>query len=231
MAYANLRYRILSLQIPPGSVFSEGSIARDLGLSKTPVRDALMRLKFEGLVSVDAHVGYRATPVTIEDTRKFFAVRSLLEGEAARVAASQAVSEDDLRQLDQLCARSYDPNDPLSVDRFLEANTRFHLMVGHASGNDRLTKLLEVVLPEMERLFRIGLLLSSRADEIVHEHRDLVDAILAGDSDEAYRVAVSQVRTSQRMVLDALMSSPDIGATPIRAFPESISRIQQLRVE
>ena len=214
-AYAELRSRIVSLRIPPGGEFTEGGMAADLGLSKTPVREALARLKFEGLVLVDPQVGYRASPVTIEDTRQAFAVRALLEGEAARLAASRALPEGHLRTLDDLCRTSYVPSDPASVDRFLVANTRFHLMIGHASGNRRLERMLGVILPEMERLFRIGLLLSSRADEIVHEHYDLVTAITTCDQEQAYQVAVAQVQASERMVLAALMDSPQVSSLPI----------------
>ena len=214
-AYANLRSRITSLEIPPGSGFTEGQIARELGLSKTPVREALTRLRFEGLVLVDQKVGYRASAVTIKDAREFFALRTLLEGEAARLAATQAVDEEQLRTLDELCSSSYSPVDAPSVDRFLAANTRFHIMIGRAGGNERLTGMLEVMLVQMERLFRIGLLLSSRAEEIVHEHRDLVKAIMAGDAELARQVAVAQVHASQRMVLDALISSSEVTTTPI----------------
>jgi len=223
-AYSTLRQRITSLQIPPGNGFTEGRIAAELGLSKTPVREALTRLRFEGLVMVDQKVGYRASAVTIKGTREFFALRTLLEGEAARLAATQAVEEEQLRALDELCSSSYAPDDAASVDRFLAANTSFHIMIGRAGGNARLTGMLEVMLVEMERLFRIGLLLSSRAEEIVHEHRDLVNAIMAGDEGLARQVAVAQVHASQRMVLDALISSSEVTTTPI-----GLSSLQESR--
>ena len=116
-------------------------------------------------------------------------------------------------------SNSSTPADATSVDRFLEANTVFHLMVASASASRRLTQTLEIILVQMERLFRIGLLLSSRADEIVHEHQDLLQAILAGDSERARRVAVDQVRASQRMVVDALVSSDDVTRLPINLPP------------
>ncbi len=224
--YADLRGRITKLEIPPGSSFTEAQIAAELGLSKTPVREALMRLRHEGFVAMDPSAGYRASEVTIRDTRELFALRVLLEGEAAGLAATQAVRLADLRTLEDLCASTYSPSDTTSVDRFLEANTRFHLMVGQAAGNQRLTHILEIMLVQMERLFRIGLLLSSRAEEIVHEHRDLLEAILAGDADLARRVAVAQVRSSQRMVLDALVSSDEVTMMPITLpHPEADSRV------
>lgn len=214
-AYSELRSRITRLQIPPGTSFTEGQIASELGLSKTPVREALTRLRQEGFVVIDHAAGYRSSDVTIKDTRDLFALRVLLEGEAAWLAAGQALHLSDLRELEELCERSYSPADTASVDRFLEANTRFHLTIGKAAGNHRLAQIFEVSLVQMERLFRIGLLLSSRSDEIVHEHRELLEAIVSGDADQARKVAVAQVRASQRMVIDALVSSDEVTTRPI----------------
>lgn len=214
-AYTELRSRITTLQILPGSSFTEGQIAGNLGLSKTPVREALTRLRQDGFVVVDSGGGYRASEVTIRDTHDLFAMRVLLEGEAAGLAATQAVHLADLRTLEDLCASSYSPADTTSVDRFLDANTRFHIMIGQVGGNQRLTHTLEIILVQMERLFRIGLLLSSRSEEIVHEHSDLLRAIVAGDAEVARKVAVAQVRASQRMVIDALVSSDEVTTMPI----------------
>lgn len=218
--YAELRSRITKLQLPPGSSFTEGQIAAELNLSKTPVREALTRLRQEGFVVVDAGAGYRASEVTIKDTHDLFAMRVLLEGEAAGLAATRAVHRTVLRTLEDLCTSSFSPSDTTSVDRFLQANTSFHLMIGRAAGNQRLTHILEIVLVQMERLFRIGLLLSSRSDEILHEHRDLLQAIMAGDVDLARKTAVAQVRASQRMVIDALISSDEVTMMPI-AIPQA----------
>ena len=214
-AYSELRSRITRLQIPPGTSFTEREIASDLGLSKTPVREALSRLRQEDLVIIDPAAGYRSSDVTIKDTWDLFALRVLLEGEAAGQAAGQALHLPCLRQMEELCDRRYSPADAASVDAFLEANTRFHLAIGKAAGNRRLEAILEVVLVQMERLFRIGLMLSSRSDDIVHEHRELLEAIVSGDASRARKVAVAQVRASQKMVIDAMVSSAEITTRPI----------------
>ena len=196
-------------------MLAEGQLAADLGLSKTPVREALGRLRQDGFVLSDAKSRYRASPVTIKDTRDLFGMRVLLEGEAAALAAGQALGLGDLKALEALQATSYDTSSPESVDAFLEANTRFHVLIGHASGNQRLAAVLELTLIQMERLFRVGLMLSSRADEIVHEHRTLVQAIVAGDPDKARAEAIHQVRSSQQMVIDALVSRDEVLAMPL----------------
>jgi DNA-binding GntR family transcriptional regulator len=218
-AYAKIKRRIVRLDIPPGGFFTEGQLAQELGLSRTPVREALAELRWERLVDVAGRSGWQASPVTLKDTMELGAFRGLLEGEAASLAASRLTDVAHLRALDALCQTSYRPEDPASVDEFLDRNTEFHCTIARAGGNDRLARALEGVLHQMERLFRIGLIYSSRSDEIVHEHMDLLGAILAGDPQTARQVATAQARAAQRMVVDALLSSPNVREAQIGVIP------------
>ncbi len=210
VAYEHIKRRIIRLEILPGAAFTEAQVAAELGLSKTPVREALAQLRRERLVEIDFRSGCRAAPVTLKDTMELTAFRGLLEGEAASLAASRLADIAHLRALEKLCQSSYHEMDPASVDEFLERNTEFHCTVAHAGGNERLASILEEVLHQLERLFRIGLLYTSRAIEIVHEHEDLLAAIKAGDAEGARAVAINQARASQKMILDGLLSSPEI---------------------
>ena len=214
-AYLEIKRRIIRLEIPPGGSFTEGQIAADLGFSKTPVREALAQLRRERLVVIDARSGCRASPVTIKDAMDLGAFRGLLEGEAASLAAHSVRDVEQLRALDSLCDASYHAGDSTSIDEFLGLNTEFHCTIARAGGNERLAAALEEVLHQLERLFRIGLLYTSRADEIVHEHKDLVGAIMAGDAEAARSVAIAQARAAQKMIVDGLISSPEILATNI----------------
>jgi DNA-binding GntR family transcriptional regulator len=228
-AYSLIRSRITKLEVAPGEVITEALLAADLGLSKTPIREALGRLRQDGFVIIDPHSRYRASLVTIKDTRDMFAMRVLLEGEAAALSAGQAPPLSDLKALETLQVVSYDTASPDSVDAFLEANTRFHVHIGRASGNQRLAVALELNLIQMERLFRVGLMLTSRAEEIVHEHTALVQAIMAGDHERARSEAIHQVRASQQMVMDALVSRDEVLAMPL-TIPARGDLTQQKRV-
>jgi DNA-binding GntR family transcriptional regulator len=209
-AYQAIKSRLIYLDLPPGTAFTESSLANDLGFSKTPVREALARLRRDGLVEPTARSGYHVTPVTLKDARDLFALRVLLEGEAASLAARYMEDPQHLVTLDQLCRSSFDPGDSSSIKTYMRNNTELHLTVARASGNPHLAGMLAVVLDQMERLFNIGLSLTNRAEEIVHEHTDLVQAIISGDEKVAREVAVAQIHSSQRMVLDALLLSPSL---------------------
>ena len=218
-AYATIKSRLIYLELPPGTTFTEASLAQGLGISKTPVREALARVRREGLVEASARSGYRVTPVTLKDARDLFALRILLEGEAAALAAKYMADPKHLLVLDRLQKASYNPKDVNSIKTYMRRNTEFHITVARASGNVQLAAMLEQILDQMERLFNIGLTLTNRAEEIVHEHTDLANAIVSGDEKAAREIAVSQIRNSQKMVLEALMASPRLLSTNVVDTP------------
>lgn len=206
-AYVEIKRRIIELEMPPGAPFTEGELASELGISKTPAREALARLQVAGLVEVVPRSGYRVTAVTVKSTRDLFGLRSLLEPEAAALAASGALDLSTLATLEALGTMTYRPEDRASVRSFLRANNAFHVSLARVGGNEQLARLLEQILEQLERPFYLGLTLSPRADEIVHEHTELLNAVKRGDADGARSVAAAQAAASQKMVIDALLSS------------------------
>jgi DNA-binding GntR family transcriptional regulator len=209
-ALEEIHNRIVHLELAPGSVFTEGELAADLGMSKTPVREALQVLGFLGLVEAAPRRGYRVAPITIRHTRELFDLRELIEGEAAAEAARRPPDNGQLAELNRLAEARADPDDPASIGRFLDDNLSFHAGVAAASGNRRLERLVRQMLFEQERLFHLSLRLTNRTEEMVHEHHDLLAALIDGEPDRARSVAVEQVGAARRMVLDALLSSAAI---------------------
>jgi DNA-binding GntR family transcriptional regulator len=228
-AYQAIKRRIINLDMPPGMPFTEGQLAAELSLSKTPVRDALGWLQREGLVELPARCRYRVAPVTLNDVRDWFSLRILLEGEAARLAA-QGTDAGQLQALVELSKIGYDPRDPASITQFLSANTRFHAIIARAGGNKRLAAALEQVLDHMERLYYLGLALTSRSDEIVREHQDLVRAIMRGDEELARKVVVAHTHASQIMVIDSLLSNKELLSTNLTTPARKMSGLMLARV-
>ena len=204
-AYAEIKARILRLEMPPGSAFTESELAEALNVSKTPVREALTRLRREALVEIGTRTRYRVTPIILKDIRDLFALRTLLEAEAASQAAVRLKDQEQLQVLEDLCRVSYSPDNIESIMAFLEHNTRFHLTVAEASGNARLVSVLAGLLEHMNRLFHLGLSLMPRPELIIHEHTELVNAIVRGDPKAARKIAIEQCRASQQMVIDGLL--------------------------
>ncbi|MHB8381533.1 MAG: GntR family transcriptional regulator [Candidatus Binataceae bacterium] len=208
-AYECIKREIVKCSIRPGSVITEVELAARYDVGRAAVRAALARLYQEGLVQPVARRGYEVAPITIKRVRDLFALRLLLEPPAANLAAGRA-DQHQLQELDELCRAGYETANASSIERFLRANTDFHVTVARASGNYRLADTLASVLDEMERFFHFALASSDRDNEMRHEHHDLVEALLAGDGTRAERIASEQVRAAQRMVIDVMISGAQL---------------------
>jgi DNA-binding GntR family transcriptional regulator len=224
-AFDAVHRAIVRCELMPGVHVSEAEIETRFGLKRAATRAALERLAAKGLVRPMHRQGYQVKPITLRDINELYQIREIIELATVRMAAGK-VDEEGLRRLDQACSGSYEPGDRDSEDRFLQANTEFHLVVAQASGNERLVEMLANVLSEMERLFHLGLALRDRTNEMRHEHESLIAALTAGDSKGAETVARMELISSRAMVLDALMSSSsllDVNITSGPAGPLSLS--------
>ena len=209
--YAILKREILTCELAPGSTLFEGQLAERLEVSKTPIRDALGMLVHEGFVAVQPRRGYRVSDITLADVQEVFQMRMLLEPAAAELAAERASAEQ-LRRLQELAGESYVYGELPTYEEFVVKNREFHVLLAEASGNGRLAAALRNLLEEMQRLFLFGLDIRDSAEEQIHEHRDLVDALLKGNQHMAREIAISQIETSRKRVMEALlgeMSGPN----------------------
>ncbi|KJE77125.1 GntR family transcriptional regulator [Ferrimicrobium acidiphilum] len=204
-AYRVLKRMILCGELAPGAEFTERQASELVGSSRTPVREALARLRHGRLIVLLAARRYAVAPIAMGDVRHLFDVRRLIESETTRIASGR-VDGEQLRRLDEICSTTYDPTDPDSIQLFLQANREFHLTVAQASGNPRLVDLLVPLLDEMERLLYLGLQHSNRAEAIVHEHRSLIAALEAGKASTAVQEINSQLDDAQEMVTQAFLT-------------------------
>jgi DNA-binding GntR family transcriptional regulator len=198
-----LRADILACRLPPGAAISEAAAAARLGLGKAPVRAALARLADEGLVQSVPRRGWIVSLVTVRDIHEVFALRLLLEPEAARLAAGR-VDAAALHRLDGVCGAGYRPEDPDSALAFLSANRDFHVTVAELSGNARMARQIGRLLDESTRMLVLGLGRRDRTGEMAHEHKALIAALAEGRAEESAAIMVDQIGASRDMVLAAL---------------------------
>lgn len=222
LAYRELKARVICCELEPGRLVTEASVVRQLGIGKTPVREALARLVQDGLVRAIPRHGYEITPITLGDVQELFGLRLVVEPAAVQLAAGQ-VHAATLRRLDELCQAAYHPGDHDSITDFLRINHEFHSTIANASGNRRLAQVVVRVLDESERLFHLSMMLLDRGAQMVHEHRELVDALVAGEAEAARRITVEQILSVQRMVVDALLLSPAVLSAPVAVPHATVS--------
>lgn len=201
-----LRRQIIELDLLPGSELQPGDVAEGLGIRPAVVRDALAQLQREGLVVPIAVDEWQVSPVTLPSVKELFEVRAVLESEAAALAAASAADIEHLRELDRLCVASYDVTDPATITAFLRRNTDFHVGIA-ATANRRLASILRQVLEEQERVFHLLLRTTLVQDLVVHEHKELLAAIVAGNPRAARQVALSQAAVIRQRTVEALVKS------------------------
>lgn len=188
--YQRLRRLLIEGHYPPGSRLVEERLAQDLGVSRTPVRQALVRAAAEGLVQIFPNRGAVARSFTIDDLLEMYDLRALLEGHAAYLAA-QRISPDQLARMEAAAAALEDSLHRTFARRedevhfLVEQNAVFHQTIAEAAGNQRLITMLNqiVAVPLQFRSFYWY-----RAEERQISnffHRSILNALILGDGDRA----------------------------------------------
>lgn len=211
-AYATLRREIITCQLPPGSEISELELAGRLGMSKTPVREALGRLDIEGFVETYPRRGYRIKPVTLRDISDLFVVRSVLERTAATLAA-RSMSDPQLDHLSVLAAASYRLDEHHSLEHFVEANRLFHGAIAEGSGNLRLAALVMAHIEESERFFYIGARSRDVNIETNRDHAGIVEVLRKRDGPAAGHIMAEHIDNTHKGLATSLLTSATSGVS------------------
>jgi DNA-binding GntR family transcriptional regulator len=202
--HGQLRQAVLRGQLKPGQYLVELDVARQYGVSRGPAREALRLLQQEGFLDVIPRRGYIVAPITVTKVRELFDLRMILEVAAAARATRNATPQE-VDHLERLVGDPYSPGDPESYSRFLAQNKAFHSAVCRLARNTRVSRIVESLLDELERLFHLGLDVRDRSELLVQEHRDLVAAMRLGIPEDAARVMESQIESACQMVLEGIM--------------------------
>jgi DNA-binding GntR family transcriptional regulator len=178
-AYARLRDAILDGTLEPGEQLKDAELAKGLGLSRTPIREALARLEEYGLVETKPQRHTRVAPLSARDARDAFTVYAALEALAASLGVPRLTADD----LETMRAANRDFADALAaadVDAAIAADDRFHAVLVQAAANREIARSLERLLPKLRRLerARFGSLAGRRS---VEQHERIIALCAAGD--------------------------------------------------
>jgi DNA-binding GntR family transcriptional regulator len=182
-AYLRIRDRIVSLEMPPGSVVQEARLRKDLQIGRTPIREALQRLALENLVKSIPHRGTFVTDVNITDLARITEVRVVLEAHAARLAAERLLASDKAAIRDLL--EVLESGGVTDQRELMRLDQRIHRQIYRAARNSFLESTLERYLNLSLRLWYLVLDREVRLREAVVEHVELLRAVLAGDGSRA----------------------------------------------
>lgn len=179
-AYRSIKEAILSLQLKPSDPLVEADLARQLGISKTPVRDALFELEKEGLVVKIIYKGTYVSQLSHNELLHIFDIRAVLEGLAARTAARTFSLEDCLKAEEILKAQcgAVHNNDLETATRM---NKSFHEMIISKSDNDILKDILKNLDDKLKRYRILSAYLGGRLDKSCQEHKLVLESLQAHD--------------------------------------------------
>ncbi|WP_337845951.1 GntR family transcriptional regulator [Thermus sp.] len=199
--YRHLKDLLLSGRFAPGERLSEPLLAQELGVSRTPVREAFMRLAEEGLVELVPGKGARVRRFSPEEVEEVYGVRALLEGEAARLAALRAT----LWELEELKERlkAIDEAPREDYAEQMRRDLEFHRTLVRLSGNRTLFRLYEDLLSSLA-LARSALPNLSQEETTREEHRAILEALKARDPEGARRAVEAHVERFKGLVLEHL---------------------------
>jgi len=207
LVYEHLLPLILTGELPAGSSLREGKLAAELGVSRTPIREALHRLAEYGVVEIRANYGAVVRRLGVQELVDFHQIREALEGLAAELAAGR-LTEADFRKLEALAESSRDPNSKRYFEAFDRFDTELHTTVAARSGNLMLAR-------EIAKLHGLTLLIHDQLETALidkrqlparerfeirimcwNQHVQIVEALREGDPAECRRVMVEHVRAA-----------------------------------
>jgi DNA-binding GntR family transcriptional regulator len=200
--YEEIRQAIIDLRLKPGEPLREATIAEQLGVSKTPVREALARLEQEGLVETTSFKGALVSGYSSEDLLDIYELRELLEGAAAR-AAAESGSPAALEQLVSLVTRSRELRAQGDVGELARLLGEFDTAVYEQVANRRIRALIENLQAHLARIGKLTEDIPGRVEASVEEHAKIVDAIAARHPGEAERLMRVHIRSVLKDQLDA----------------------------
>lgn len=180
-AYDQLKEEIRSNRMPPGYLAPEPEIALRLGMSRTPVREALIRLEVEGLVELIPRRGARVLPIRADDMKEIYEILTSLEPDAAASLAARKPTDRDLAPLDKATAEMEAALRVDDLDRWAEADDRFHNTLLRLHGNRRLTEFVSALYDQAHRARMVTLRLRERPTKSTEEHRDILECLRRGD--------------------------------------------------
>jgi len=190
-AYVRLKNEILNGVLPPGFQAPEPDIANRLGMSRTPVREALIRLEAEGLIDLVPRRGAKVVAISRKDFCEIFQILAVLEALAASAAACSQERADFLPDLERILSESASALSANDIGTWAKLDDSFHRLVAGICGNERLEAEITGLLDQVFRANTVLLRLNKAPAASADDHDKILRAIAAGEPDVAAEIARS----------------------------------------
>jgi DNA-binding GntR family transcriptional regulator len=198
--YGHLREQLLNGEILPHQHLVETKIAKEIGTSRTPIREALHSLEFEGLIESIPRVGYVVKPINEDEVEEICEIRAAIEGVGARWAMEKAPQKlvEDLKKNIAISEEKVVRGDPKA---FVELDAQFHEIIARLSGSKRLQELGQTLRRHMLRYRTQSIYLTENVLRAIQGHKGILEAIEKGNLEEVSRAIKRHLEQSKKDIL------------------------------
>lgn len=203
IVFEYLRQSIVEGKLEPGKRLMEIQMAEQLGVSRTPIREAIRKLELEGLVVMVPRKGAYVADVSIKDVLEVLEVRMVLEGLAASLAAER-MSDSEIDELATICNEFENCYKNDDIEGMIEKDVEFHDCIFNATGNHKLNQISQGLREQVYR-FRVRYISRyNKAKELVDEHQAIFNAIKNRDSESAYKYGTEHIENLTNHMMEQL---------------------------
>lgn len=217
-AYDRIKELIITLQLAPGQELSETELMSRLGLGRTPIREALLRLEVEGLVKSQPRRGYWVSDITLKEIRDLFDVRRPLEETIASLACAREPQPDKFEQLERITEEMKEAVEEADVFRLVLLDREFHGALADYTDNDLLRPFAHQVYDRSLRLWVMSFQKMENFDLLVFHHKSLLPLLAKRDVEGLTRELVAHVERSTQRTLRFLAGVFGSDITPDSLF-------------
>jgi len=219
IVFEALREAIINGTLKPGERLMELQLAEDLGVSRTPIREAIRKLELEGLVVMIPRKGAYVAGISIKDIADVFEIRAALESLAAGLAAKR-ITEPEIKELYRSLEKVAEASQEGDFEKVVQSDTELHDLIYKASRNGRLVQLINKLREQIQRFRSTTLSYPGRIKQTLEEHEKLVKAISQGDSSLARALAQEHIENAENSMMEALKDHPEFHEEPPKDVTE-----------
>lgn len=203
-AYIEIKRRILSAEYGPGNTVSVQQVSSELEMSRTPMRDALIRLEKEGLIRLLPRQGFLVLPLAPQDMLEIYQILAGLEAAAIQILTDRDLDKDEIRAIRENTEAMEEALEADDLERWAEADARFHRVIIELTRNSRLIQMVDLFRDQTARARFLTLRVRSKPVRSTLNHARLAEAIIAKDRALALEIHMGQRLRSGRELVEIL---------------------------
>ena len=205
IVFETLRDAIINQTLEPGERLMEIQLAEEMGVSRTPVREAIRKLELEGLVIMVPRKGAYVAGISVKDIHEVFEVRACLEGLAASLAA-QRMTPEELDEMEKSLFIEAGETEGNNLRSIVEIDTSFHDLLYKAARNEKLLQMVNNLQEQLQRFRSASLARPGRSKTALDEHRKILAALALRNAKMTQKLAIEHIENAETAMMESIES-------------------------